>query len=90
MEPFSSKTVGELAREMVITVSVDYKPWNHCPAKQYGLAHDEFRHFCSRLFEYKPYSKSYRQWRVHISSWMDHGTILIAKSCGGTCSGLPQ
>ena len=59
MEPFSSKTVGGLAREMGITVSVRVcLIMNHgtiLEQNRRGSAH-EFHRFCSRLFDYEPWN----------------------------------
>ena len=59
MEPFSSKTVGGLAREMVIIIFIDYLIMNHGTIVQQnsrGSVHDEFHHFCSCLFDYEPWN----------------------------------
>ena len=70
METFSSKTVGGLAREMVIAVSVyDCLIMNHGTIVQQnsrGSARDEFRCFCSRLFDYEPWN--------HIPQVIEGGT----------------
>ena len=60
MAPFSSKTVGGLAHEMVITVfACDCLIMNHGTIVQQnsrGSARDEFHCFCSRLFNYEPWN----------------------------------